>query len=368
MRRAFGSLLAACIALAVAAAVPAAAREPAPLRGTPLGPTGLRLVVADVPPFVLDVDSGAVTRLRGVDVAVDGILWVLGVSRHAAVVVADARDPNTANKRLYKVSDGHARVTPLGSARDVTPDAAGRGIWATRQSGRSACTLGRIGLDARRSASRAIPCNWLITPGGALGLVVHRTSVIDPFTAGEVLATTQGILAVAGRSAPARRAGRTLLEGLRDHARGHGDRHGAPVAPTGADRLVGHPGGRSPRPLHRARVRRPGVAPERDQVLDVWVLDTKTATLTRVPGMPAFVHLKATSMAWTHDGRLVLLGEDEDGGFVGVWRPGAAPPPAQVDRASGALRRQRLVRTARMSAPRRPPTERAARERRRFRR
>ena len=200
MRRAFGSLLAACIALAVAAAVPAAAREPAPLRGTPLGPTGLRLVVADVPPFVLDVDSGAVTRLRGVDVAVDGILWVLGVSRHAAVVVADARDPNTANKRLYKVSDGHARVTPLGSARDVTPDAAGRGIWATRQSGRSACTLGRIGLDARRSASRAIPCNWLITPGGALGLVVHRTSVIDPFTAGEVLATTQGILAVAGRS------------------------------------------------------------------------------------------------------------------------------------------------------------------------
>jgi hypothetical protein len=38
--------------------------------------------------------------------------------------------------------------------------------------------------------------------------------------------------------------------------------------------------------------------------------------------MPAFVALKFTSMAWTGDGRLVLLGERDGKGFVGVWRPG----------------------------------------------
>lgn len=42
-------------------------REPAPLRGAPLqGETGLRLVVADNPPFVLDVDTGRVTPVPAV--------------------------------------------------------------------------------------------------------------------------------------------------------------------------------------------------------------------------------------------------------------------------------------------------------------
>jgi hypothetical protein len=38
--------------------------------------------------------------------------------------------------------------------------------------------------------------------------------------------------------------------------------------------------------------------------------------------MPLVVALKFTDMAWTRDGRLVLLGEDDSGGFVAVWRPG----------------------------------------------
>jgi hypothetical protein len=62
-------------------------------------------------------------------------------------------------------------------------------------------------------------------------------------------------------------------------------------------------------------------------VLDVWVLDTRTAKLTQVPGMPAFVSLKATSMQWTHDGRLVLLAESDGRAFVAAWRPGQRPLP-----------------------------------------
>jgi hypothetical protein len=54
----------------------------------------------------------------------------------------------------------------------------------------------------------------------------------------------------------------------------------------------------------------------------VWLLDTRTRKLTQLPGMPAFVSLKFTSMAWTHDGRLVLLGESSRKDVVAVWRPG----------------------------------------------
>jgi len=40
--------------------------------------------------------------------------------------------------------------------------------------------------------------------------------------------------------------------------------------------------------------------------------------------MPAFVDLKFTSMEWTGDGRLVVLGETDGKGFVAVWRRGDA--------------------------------------------
>jgi hypothetical protein len=58
------------------------------------------------------------------------------------------------------------------------------------------------------------------------------------------------------------------------------------------------------------------------QAFDVWVLDTKTGKLTELPGMPAFVELKGTNMAWTTDGRLVLLAQSGRKGIVAVWRPG----------------------------------------------
>jgi hypothetical protein len=61
---------------------------------------------------------------------------------------------------------------------------------------------------------------------------------------------------------------------------------------------------------------------EGKQVFDVWLLDTETARMTHLPGMPAVVSLKRTSMAWTDDGRLVLLAESDGRDVVAVWRPG----------------------------------------------
>jgi len=58
------------------------------------------------------------------------------------------------------------------------------------------------------------------------------------------------------------------------------------------------------------------------QVLDVWILDTQTAKLTQLPGMPAFMAIKRSDVAWTNDGRLVLLGHTNGEDVVAVWRPG----------------------------------------------
>ena len=50
---------------------------------------------------------------------------------------------------------------------------------------------------------------------------------------------------------------------------------------------------------------------------------SETGKLTQLPGMPALVSLKFTSMSWTDDGRLVLLAQQRDGkDIVAVWRPG----------------------------------------------
>jgi len=64
----------------------------------------------------------------------------------------------------------------------------------------------------------------------------------------------------------------------------------------------------------------------------VWLLDTKMGTLKQLQGMPAFVELKRTSIAWTHDGRLVLRAQADGWKVVGMWRPGTGGlAPKAVD-------------------------------------
>jgi hypothetical protein len=58
------------------------------------------------------------------------------------------------------------------------------------------------------------------------------------------------------------------------------------------------------------------------QAEDVFLLDRRSGSLTHVPGFPASIRLKFSSMAWAADGRLVLLVRDEDGARIGTYRPG----------------------------------------------
>jgi hypothetical protein len=288
------------------------AGDPVPLRGVPLrGPTGLRLVVADNPPFVLDVDARRLTPVRGVPKLRRGILWVVGVAGRAAAVVA-LTGPDA---DVYGLSGRGARATPLGTARNVWP-AEGRAVWVQRSVTRSRCSLRKVGLDGRLlRAPRAFPCASPTDTAGLLGVVVRRTHVFDPRTGRTVYKAPWGVLAV-GR--------RHLL-----------------LAGPGRQFTLVDPSSRSKRllpwPSILAGIDEPAVDPQGRyialafadpawegggrQALDVWLLDTRTAELTQVPDMPAFVSLKLTSMVWTDDGRLVLLAESGRD-VVATWRPG----------------------------------------------
>jgi hypothetical protein len=291
--------------------------QPHELQGDRLGShTRLHLVVASKPPFVLDVDSGRVTRLESVGNTLD----VVGVSSDAAVVVADPGSPVT-NKRLWVVRSATTTPSPIGDGRDVAVAGGGAGVWVTRLVSRKHCALLRIGIDGRRSAARAIPCAWIIGSAGTLGLVVHRTRIIDPRTQQKVFGSKQGVLAVAGR--------RVLLAGGVSNTPGYRftllntvtaarHRFAWPSILAGFDAPAVDPRGR----FIAIPFADPSWHNTGRQVLDVWVLDTATARLTHLPGTPAYVSLKRTSIAWTHDGRLVLLGENDERAFVGVWRDG----------------------------------------------
>jgi hypothetical protein len=184
-------------AVAVGGVGAASTREPQPVRGAPLGAgTGIRLIVAHEKPFVLDVDTGTATRLRGFPAIRRGLPYVVGVGGRGAVVIA----PSTPESRLYGVTGGSAEVSALGPGKDVVPDGDGRSVWIKRFVDRSHCTLRQTSLDGRLlRAPIPFRCASTIYPGGSLGLIVSRTRVIEPRSGRTLLRTRWGVLAVAGR-------------------------------------------------------------------------------------------------------------------------------------------------------------------------
>ena len=293
---------------------------PMPLRGVPLGNgSGLRLVVADNPPFVLDVDSGRVKPIPGIPALNRGIHSVVGIGGRAAVVVAPSTWPDA---NLYGVRGPGARVSQLGIGRIVRPAADGRGVWVFRSHGRSRCKLRQVGLDGRAiHPARAFPCTTVSDPpGGSLGLVVHRTRVLDPLSGRSVFKAPWGVVAIAGTSAvlAGPEDGLTLVDAKTGARRTLRPATGI-GGEGGLDAPAVDPAGR----FIALAFANPSWGGSSAQVQDVWVVDANTGTMTQLPGMPAFVRLKFTSMAWTHEGRLVLLGEQLGGrDFVAVWRPG----------------------------------------------
>jgi hypothetical protein len=305
--------------LALLGVLAAGASAPKPLGGVPLtGKTGLRLVVANDPPFVLDVDTGRITTVGGLNVRDNPVLSVLAVGRDA-VVWLDRRSPSSGAPaaEIYVVRHGATSATRLATAWDVAPAVDGRAVWLKSYKGARHCILREVGLDGRqRRSARTVPCSTRLVDAGSGALLVQGSSVVDPRT-GRTLLRTGGVWAMSGHVAlTSAGAHRTLT--LRDLHSGARRRLRWPSEIGGTDQAAVQANGG----LIALAFSDPAYHGGGTQVTDVWLLDPTTRRFRHLPDMPAAVSLKFTSMSWTSRGRLVMLAETGGRDVVAVWRPG----------------------------------------------
>jgi len=286
----------------------------APIRGSSVRRIqNLQLLVADNPPFVLDGYTGRPREVDTPPVMEQGVLWVVAVGGRAGVIVA-----GYPRAEIYGVRGRGGHLTYLGRGRDAVASGDGASVWI-KSAGESGCQLRRVGLDGRQRG-RALPfsCRSTIQYGGELGLVVDQHQVINPATGRTLVKAPRAVIVAA--------VGKRLV------LAGPGRKFTLLDTRTGAKRalpwLSALPGLDEPKADYQGRhvalaFADPAWQGGPSQAIDVWSLDTRSGALTHVPGMPALVRLKATSMEWTRDGRLVFLAESNERELIAVWRPGA---------------------------------------------
>lgn len=189
---------------APSSAVAGAATRPGPLHGVPLtGTTSLALLVSADPAYLLDVDTGRVTPVKGLSVHGPGpVLSVLAVGRDAVVWI-DRRGlaGGIPNYDIYLVRHGEAIATRIAVGSDVQPAAGGRSVWVKSFIDAHPCTLRKIDLAGRYlRGPRPVPCSAALIDPGAGALLVEGRSVIDP-ASGRALMRTSRLLAIAGNLA-----------------------------------------------------------------------------------------------------------------------------------------------------------------------
>lgn len=279
----------------------------------------LRLLVANDPPFILDVDNGTISAVGGINFPSYTFVSVIpNATRTGIIAIGRGR-----NSAIFGITRKSTRATFLGSGEQAwVSDVASRVLWIKRPIGRGRCSLWGIVLNnwQQRRVGADLSCRLLVQPGGALGLVVARNRVIDPHTGRIVLRSDHGIIAVAGKKLVLRGPGRTLTL-LDSEAPMRSVKLRWPSVLNGLDQPAADPQGR----FVALTFAEPSWKATGKQAVDVWLLDVRTGRLSQLQGMPAFVSLKRTSLAWASDGRLVMLGERAAGeDFVAVWQPGQA--------------------------------------------
>jgi hypothetical protein len=206
----------------------------------------------------------------------------------------------------------------------------GRGLWLWSH-GDGRCGLREVGLDGRpRRPARRADCGSPPLADTDLGLLVPApgprpgqplTALVDPDD-GRRLAAWPVVHAVAGDLVLW--GGEELDQGpftLTDRRTGTHQRLPRPSR-------IGQAGGGLPSPdgrLLAVEFADPAWDGGPAQLMDVWLLDLRTRRWSQLPGMPVLAALKATSMAWTGDGSLLLVGSfDRVGDALARWRPGQA--------------------------------------------
>jgi hypothetical protein len=292
--------------------VSARSAVPGPLHGVPLArSTGLRLLVADDPPFLLNVDTGQVVPVLAV--AGHPVLSVLQVGKDAVIWL----DRRYLRAEIYVVRHGTTKAVRLATAWSVAPAADGRAVWLMSYSDARHCTLREVRVDGRPHRNpRALPCSTRLEDSGAGAVLIQGSSVVDP-ASGRTLLRTGGVWAISGHVALTTAGSYRPLR-LTDLRNGRRWRLRWPSAIGGIDQAVVDP--RSG--LIAMDFADPSYQGSGTQVTDVWLLDPATRRLSQLPGMPAAVSLKFTSMSWTSERRLVMLAQVGDRDAVAVWRPG----------------------------------------------
>ncbi len=302
-------------------AIIAASTQPQPLRGVPLtGSTGLTLLVANAPPFLLDVDTGRITPISGLNVRGRPLLSVLAVGEDAIVRLERRTATKVPRAEIYVVRRGATRATRLATASEVAPAADGSAVWLKAYEDARNCTLREVALDGSdRQSPRAVPCSTRLVDAGTGALLIDGTSVLDPSTGGTLLDATRLWAIVRGFAVTTEGSkGPLTVTDLRT-----GDRWPLPYPSQiggqgGTDEAAVHPNGQ----LVALSFSDPAYQLTGTQVTDVWLLDPPVRRFRHLPDMPAAVSLKFTSMSWTSDGRLVMLAKTDRRDAVAVWRPG----------------------------------------------
>lgn len=310
---------------APSSAVASAAAYPGQLHGAPLtGAAGLVLLVSADPPYLLDVDTGRVTPVKGLSVHGPGpVLSVLAAGRDAVVWID--RSPLASgilDDGIYLVRHGDPIATRIAVGSDVQSAAGGQSVWVKSFTDVHHCTVREIDLAGRHlRGPRPVPCSAALIASGAGALLVEGRSVIDP-ASGRVLLRTSSLWAIAGHLALTFGEPQHPLT-LTDLRTGTRSALRRPSQAGGPDEAAVDPSAK----LIALSFSDPAYLGTGTQVTDVWLLDPSTGRWQHLPGMPAAVALKFTSMSWTSDGRLVMLAQTPTSGpashdVIAVWHPG----------------------------------------------
>jgi hypothetical protein len=323
-RYAFGSLLGAGLAL-TATAWPAG---PLPrLSGPALaGPTHLHLIVSGVPPFIVDVDAGTVRDVPGVVGSQrHPTLWVMPSGNGALAAVDQGCYPCRSGTIGFRIrADGSVRRIVRG--RSVAPARTSPATWVLRSAVHGHCRLTLV--PSSRPSVRA-PCGFLArdTEAGLLAWTPGGETLVDTRT-GRVRAKARRLEPLHG-DLVLEETGEAVLEEQRlslvDLAGGARRPLKWPSILAGLDEVAAQPHGT----LVAVAFGDPAY-PGPAQAQDVWILDTATGTFRHLPGFPAQVDLKFSSIAWTRDDRLVLLLQGGGRTVLAVWRPGTRTLPLRV--------------------------------------
>jgi hypothetical protein len=319
LRHASGSLLGAVLVLVLAATARPAGPLPR-LDGPALaGPTHLHLVVSAAPPYIYDVDANSVRAVSTAAGALDS--WVRPSGSGAFVAPYGCCATSKVASRINE--DGSVQRIARGSS--LAPASDSPATWVLRRASKGHCRLALVPSSRPPVATR---CGPLLGAGEAGVLMWTSTDqMLLDTRSGRVRARAMRIVPLHGDLVLEETGFDGSIEhsgiSLVDLATGTRRRLRWPsILRRGLDEVVAEPHG-SLVAVGFGDPAYPGPA----QASDVWILDTRTARYTHLPGFPAQVRLKFSSMAWTSDDRLVLLLEGGGRTVLAVWRPGSRTLP-----------------------------------------